>query len=105
MIIEGYKSDENGMDMESKPLTFYYLLTLGVATSIDALTIGVTFAFLDVFILVPVITIGIVTFLISLFGVYAGKFLGSKFKNMAEIAGGLTLIGLGLKILLEHLYF
>jgi len=105
MILEGFKSKENGVDSQPKPLTFYYLLTLGVATSIDALTIGVTFAFLDVFILVPALTIGVVTFIISLLGVYSGKLLGSKFKNKAEIAGGLTLIGLGLKILLEHIFF
>jgi len=82
------------------------LLTfLAIATSIDALAVGVTFAFLDVSILVPVAIIGTVTFALSFLGVFIGSRFVGLFENKIEILGGLILIGIGLKILLEDLVF
>lgn len=79
------------------------MLPLAVATSIDALAVGVTFAFLQVSILPAVTFIGLTTFLLSSIGVWVGALFGSKFQSKAELAGGLILILMGLKILLEHL--
>lgn len=79
------------------------LFALAVATSIDALAIGVTLAFLRVKIIQSVVVIGVTTFIISLIGIYIGYKFGSKFEKKAEIAGGIILILIGLKILLEHL--
>jgi putative Mn2+ efflux pump MntP len=78
------------------------LLTLAVATSIDALAVGVSFAFLRVNIASAAVTIGITTFILSVIGVKVGNVFGARFKAKAELAGGLILIGMGLKILLEH---
>ena len=74
-----------------------------VATSIDALAVGVTFAFLDVKIIPAVLLIGIVTFSLSAFGIKIGSIFGTKYKSKAELAGGIILILLGVKILLEGL--
>ena len=74
-----------------------------VATSIDALTVGITFAFLQVDILLAVSLIGLTTFLLSAVGVKAGAVVGSRGKSWAELAGGLVLVLMGCKILLEHL--
>ena len=79
------------------------MFPLAVATSIDALAVGITFAFLKYPVGKAVTIIGVVTFIISVAGVYIGNFFGSRFKKKAEIAGGIILIGIGLKILLEHL--
>ncbi len=79
------------------------MLLLSLATSIDALAVGVTFAFLNVDILPAASTIGIITFLFSAAGVKIGYVFGSKFKSKAEFTGGIILIGMGLKILVEHL--
>ena len=79
------------------------MLPLAVATSIDALAVGITFAFLNVKILPAVIFIGTVTFLLSAAGVRVGAVFGARFRSKAELAGGVILILMGLKILLEHL--
>lgn len=79
------------------------MLPLAVATSIDALAVGITFAFLKVNIIYAVIFIGITTFILSAAGVKIGQIFGAKFKSKAELAGGIVLILMGLKILLEHL--
>ena len=79
------------------------LITLAVATSIDALAVGVTFAFLKVSIGPAVSFIGITTFILSVSGVKIGNVFGSKYEKRAELAGGIILILLGIKILLEHL--
>ena len=81
------------------------MFLLAVATSIDALAIGITFAFLKVNIIPAVCFIGSVTFIISFAGVKIGNVFGARYKNKAEIVGGVILILLGLKILLEHLGF
>lgn len=79
------------------------MVLLAVATSIDALAVGVTFAFLQVQIVPAVCFIGIITFLFSAVGVKIGNVFGAKYKSKAELFGGIVLILIGLKILLEHL--
>ena len=79
------------------------LFLLAIATSIDALAVGITFAFLNYPIVECMSIIGCTTFIISFIGVYIGKVFGSKYEHKAEIAGGIILIVIGLKILLEHL--
>ncbi len=79
------------------------MLPLAVATSIDALAVGISLSLVQANIWVSVAIIGVVTFLISAAGVRIGSIFGTKFKSKAEIAGGILLIGLGVKILLEHL--
>ena len=81
------------------------MLVLAVATSIDALAVGVTFAFLDVSILPAVTFIGCTTFVISVIGVKVGTVFGARYKSKAELIGGIILILIGLKILIEHLFF
>lgn len=81
------------------------LVAQGISTSIDALAIGVSFAFLKIEIITPVIIIFIVTFIASLIGIRIGKYYGQKLGSKMEILGGLILIGIGFKILIEHLYF
>lgn len=89
----------------NNPIANKTLLVLAVATSIDALVVGISFAVLDVNIIEAVSIIGIVTLIISFIGVMLGKKLGELFKQKAEILGGVILIGMGVKILVEHLFF
>ena len=102
MIHEALDNDEEEADASLDVKTMFLL---AVATSIDALAIGITFAFLKVNIIPAVCFIGIVTFIISFAGVKIGNVFGVRYKNKAEIVGGVILILLGLKILLEHLSF
>ncbi|MCD8357224.1 MAG: manganese efflux pump MntP family protein [Clostridia bacterium] len=85
--------------------TFLTMLPLAVATSIDALAVGVTFAFLQVSILHAVTFIGCTTFVLSAIGIQIGHIFGIRYKSRAEFAGGIVLILMGCKILLEHLGF
>lgn len=82
---------------------FKTMLILAVATSIDALAVGVSFAFLSVDIIPAVLLIGIITFTFSFAGIKIGNVFGSKYKSTAELAGGVILVLIGFKILLEHL--
>ncbi len=93
------KTDKKNTDS----LGFRVMLLLALATSIDALTVGVTFAFLQVNIIWAVALIGVTTLLLSMAGVKIGNVFGAKYKAPAEAAGGIILILLGVKILLEHL--
>ena len=102
MIHEALDNDEEEANASLDVKTMFLL---AVATSIDALAIGITFAFLKVNIIPAVCFIGIVTFIISFAGVKIGNVFGARYKNKAEIVGGVILILLGLKILLEHLGF
>ena len=102
MIHEALDNDEEEADASLDVKTMFLL---AVATSIDALAIGITFAFLKVNIIPAVCFIGSVTFIISFAGVKIGNVFGTRYKNKAEIVGGVILILLGLKILLEHLGF
>ena len=101
MIREALSKDE---EPENDSLDVKTMFLLAVATSIDALVVGITFAFLpDTNIVAAVSFIGIITFIISSAGVKIGNVFGTKYKSKAELAGGIILILLGLKILLEHL--
>ena len=102
MIREALSKEEEKAD---DSLAVKTMFLLAVATSIDALAIGVTFAFLQVLILPAITFIGVITFLFSVVGVKVGNVFGIKYKSKAEIAGGVILIAMGLKILLEHLGF
>ena len=79
------------------------MIILSIATSIDALAIGITFAFLNVNILISSLIIGLITFIISGIGVVIGNKFGNKYEKRAELFGGIVLILMGIKILLEHL--
>lgn len=100
MLYEAYK---NEFDEEVTDLSNKTLITLAIATSIDAMAIGVTFAFLQTAILTASLVIAIVTFVLCVGAVYVGKQLGSILESKAEMLGGIILIGLGCKILAEHL--
>ena len=100
MIREALSKKEEQPDAS---LSFKNMVVLASATSIDALAVGVTFAFLNVQIVPAVSSIGIITFLLSVLGVKWGNVFGIRYKAKAELLGGLILILIGLKILLEHL--
>jgi putative Mn2+ efflux pump MntP len=102
MIFETFKKGESSGECEAA-LNLKHLTLMAVATSIDALAVGVTFAFLHVSIVPSVLTIGLVTFALTLIGVLTGYKLGARLKTKAELAGGAVLILIGAKILLEHL--
>ena len=103
MIYESFKikSVEDNPD----PSNIIILLVLSVATSIDALAIGITLSLIISSIALAVITIGLITFALSYAGVLIGKRYGHFFENRIEALGGLVLIGIGVKILCEHLFF
>jgi len=110
MIYESIKPDEqrNGFN----PLNPMVLITMSVATSIDALIVGISFAFIALpdtplwmAILMPVAIIGSVTFIMSMLGILFGKKAGSRLGKRMEFLGGLILIGIGVKILVEHLWY
>lgn len=104
MIVEAVKpEEEEAVEVMDPPLDIKEMFLLAIATSIDALAVGVTFAFLDYPIVEAISIIGVTTFVISVGGVYVGNFFGSRYKSKAELAGGLILVLLGVKILLEHL--
>lgn len=99
MIKESFgKAEEMNDDFGVKTM-----LLMAVATSIDALAVGITFAFLNVNILPASALIGVTTFILSFAGIYIGNLFGARYKSKAELAGGVILILIGLKILLEHL--
>ena len=99
MIRESFSSEEELND----DFGVKTMLLLAVATSIDALAVGITFAFLSVRILPAAGAIGVTTFLLSMAGITVGRVFGARWKSRAELAGGVILILIGLKILLEHL--
>ena len=99
MVKESFSKDD---DEVSGGWGFWHMLTLAVATSIDALAVGVSFAFLEMSVWMPIIIIGITTMMFSIAGVLLGKKAGERFKSKAELVGGLVLIAIGIKILWEH---
>lgn len=106
MIVEAVKpedAEETEVKKVDAPLDIKEMFVLAVATSIDALAIGITFAFLQYPIVEAISIIGIVTFFISIGGVYVGNYFGSRYQKKAEMAGGLILVILGARILLSHL--
>ena len=100
MIRETFNENKENMD---DSVSFKSMFILAIATSIDALAIGITFAFLKVNILIAVFMIGTITFILSVFGTKLGNKFGDKFGPKAEFVGGIILILIGTKILLEHL--
>lgn len=101
MIKEALSKKED--DEVDDKVDFKTMVVLAIATSIDALAVGVTFAFLNVNIILAVSLIALITFVISCIGVKLGNVFGDKYEKKAELAGGIVLILIGLKILLEHL--
>ncbi|NOY38323.1 MAG: manganese efflux pump [Chlorobi bacterium] len=102
MIYEGVNRKDLNYHTELNLLT---LLGQSVATSIDALVVGISFAILNFSIWIPVLIIGFVTFGFALTGLYLGKYFGKKTGRFVSVIGGLVIIGIGIKILIEHLYF
>ena len=102
MIREAIRGEEDGR-ASSTDFGFRTMLLLALATSIDALAVGITFAFLQVEIVSAVCLIGAMTFVLSAIGVYVGSIFGAKYRSGAELVGGIVLILIGLRILLEHL--
>lgn len=106
LLIIGGKMIVESFDKESEsfnPLDVYILFTLAIATSIDALAVGITFSVLGSSIFTSALIIGVITFVISLIGTRIGDRLGEKIGKKAELLGGITLIAIGTKILCEHL--
>lgn len=109
MLIEAIKElkptedTEIAVECERDEFSYKKLTILAIATSIDALAVGVSFAFLSVSIIPSITIIGITTFVLSFFAVFLGKKLGEYMQSYAEIIGGVILIGIGIKILIEHL--
>ena len=101
MVKESFSKEEEEVNNSFGVKTMF---VMAVATSIDALAVGVTYAFLQVRIIPAVIFIGVTTFVLSIAGVKIGNVFGLKYKSKAEIAGGVILILMGLKILVEHLF-
>ena len=100
MIREALKGDTEELD---DSFSFHTMILLAIATSIDALAMGVTFAFLQVQIVPAVLFIGVITFVLSAIGLKVGNVFGAKYKSRAELFGGVVLVLMGVKILLEHL--
>lgn len=108
MIREALGKEEDNAEnkgCEENPLAAHKMLPMAIATSIDALAVGVGFAFLGVDIWLSALLIGVTTFVLSVVGVKMGGVFGAKYKSKAELAGGIILILIGLKILLEHTVF
>lgn len=102
MIYDALRPEENGQE-EKADLSFRTMLPLAIATSIDALAIGVSLAFLKANVVQAVTFIGVITLVLSMLGVKLGHLFGAKFQSKAEILGGGILVAIGTKILLEHL--
>lgn len=100
MLKEALSKEE---DCKNDRVDFKEMVVLAIATSIDALAVGITMAFLEVNIITAILAIGIITFIISVIGVKIGNIFGDKYEKKAEFVGGVILILMGTKILLEHL--
>ncbi len=99
MFIEGLNKNE--IENEFRP-SFMIIIMQSVATSIDAFAVGVSFALLNIQIFVPILIIGIITFIVSMIGLYLGKILNKKLGKYSELTGGIMLILIGIKIVLEY---
>ena len=102
MIYDSFTNSDENANSTLKNST---LIVQSIATSIDAFAVGISFALIDIDIFIPIIIIGIITFIASIIGLQLGKFIGARFGKYIEIFGGLVLISIGVKILIEHLYF
>jgi manganese efflux pump family protein len=99
MIYESYQISEAKY---SNPLNIYVLFIMAIATSVDAFAVGITLSVLNVKVLLPVLFIGIITFVFSFLGAYIGKLFGHIFESKVEIFGGVILIMIGIKVLVTH---
>ena len=99
MIKESFNKDDINIGLSIKEL-----ISLSIATSIDALAVGITFSLFKINLLLSILTIGIITFILCFIGVNLGKILGNKYETKSEILGGIILIIIGLKSLLEHFF-
>ena len=97
------ESTDDELEKRNDKVDFKTMILLAIATSIDALAVGITFAFFKVNLLLSISIIGVITFILSIIGVLIGNKFGDKLQNKAELTGGIILIIIGLKILLEHL--
>ncbi len=102
MIYESFVPQSEGRPCD--PMTIYRLLLLSIATSIDALAVGLTLSFLSVEIITPSLIIGMVTFILSFIGVFFGNRFGHFFESKIEMIGGIILMIIGIKILIEHVF-
>ena len=106
MLLEAFEKEEcedcGCGDAAFRPAT---MLTMAIATSIDALAMGITFAIREVNIVFAISSIGVITLLISAIGVKIGSVFGAKYKFIAEFSGGIVLVGMGIKILIQDLFF
>ncbi len=102
MIVESFKNEEK---KKFNPLHFWVMISMAIATSIDALAVGISFSIINVSILITAFIIGSVTYLASMLGILFGKKTGSHFGKKMEIIGGIILIGIGIKIIIQHLFF
>lgn len=109
LCVIGFNMIKEALDKESEScdasIRMKDMLVLAIATSIDALAVGVTFAFLQVRIIPAISFIGCTTFVLSVIGVKVGTVFGCRYKSRAELTGGLILIFIGCKILIDHLFF
>ena len=105
MVVEAIREKDEAVEVGKMdpPLDFKEMFILAIATSIDALAVGITFAFLDTPILEAITIIGITTMIISIVGVVIGNYFGGKYKHKAELVGGIILVLLGIRILIQHL--
>ena len=105
MLYDAIRGDEKEEKEEKNPIEIKTLTVLAIATSIDALAVGVPFAAMNINILYASSIVGIVAFAFSFAGDYIGNKCGNLFGNKSEIIGGIVLVGIGIKILVEHLFF
>jgi putative Mn2+ efflux pump MntP len=103
MIWESFSKEEK--QINKNPFRFTKMFFLSIATSIDALAVGITFSFFEINIFRAIIITGLTTFCISIAGVKIGNIFGAKYKSKAEFVGGAVLVILGMKILVEHLFY
>ena len=99
MIYESFKMSE---DSDSNPLNIYVLFVMAIATSIDAFAVGITLSALKVQVLLPILIIGLITFVFSFLGAYIGKLFGHIFESKVEVFGGVILTLIGIKVLVAH---
>lgn len=103
MMLGSFHKEENASPRQDASLGWRSMLPLAIATSVDALVVGISFAFLQVRILPAIASIGLITLLLCMLGMKIGQLFGARFKSKAEFIGGILLIFMGLKILLQHL--
>lgn len=104
MIHEAFEEDEEN-SKETAQFDWKHMLPLAVACSIDAFAMGVSFAFMKTNLILQVTSIGVITAILSIAGIYIGRVFGARWQKPAQIAGGVVLLLIGLKVLLEHLGF